>query len=229
MKYMGSKNRIAKYILPIILKDRKEGQYYVEPFCGGCNLIDKVDGNRIGADTNKYLIALLLKLQEGWVPPSISKEEYLLIKDNKENYPDYLLGYVGFQLTFSSQWFGSYRRDNTGLRDYSKEAIKNIVAQTPNLKSIIFKESSYNELEIPPNSIIYCDPPYKDTAGYLDNVIDYLHFYQWCRDRKAEGHTIFISEYAMPDDFICIWQKEQVSSLAKDTGSKRAIEKLFTL
>jgi DNA adenine methylase len=226
---MGSKNRIAKYILPIILKDRKEGQYYVEPFCGGCNLIDKVDGNRIGADTNKYLIALLLKLQEGWVPPSISKEEYLLIKDNKENYPDYLLGYVGFQLTFSSQWFGSYRRDNTGLRDYSKEAIKNIVAQTPNLKSIIFKESSYNELEIPPNSIIYCDPPYKDTAGYLDNVIDYLHFYQWCRDRKAEGHTIFISEYAMPDDFICIWQKEQVSSLAKDTGSKRAIEKLFTL
>jgi DNA adenine methylase len=226
---MGSKNRIAKYILPIILKDRKEGQYYVEPFCGGCNLIDKVDGNRIGADTNKYLIALLLKLQEGWIPPSISKEEYLLIKDNKENYPDYLLGYVGFQLTFSSQWFGSYRRDNTGLRDYSKEAIKNIVAQTPNLKSIIFKESSYDELEIPPNSIIYCDPPYKDTAGYLDNVIDYPHFYQWCRDRKAEGHTIFISEYTMPDDFICVWQKEQVSSLAKDTGSKRAIEKLFTL
>ena len=24
MKYMGSKNRIAKYLLPIILKDRKE-------------------------------------------------------------------------------------------------------------------------------------------------------------------------------------------------------------
>lgn len=35
MKYMGSKSRIAKYILPIILKDRKDGQYYVEPFCGG--------------------------------------------------------------------------------------------------------------------------------------------------------------------------------------------------
>ena len=38
MKYMGSKNRIAKYILPIILKDRLEGQWYVEPFCGGCNI-----------------------------------------------------------------------------------------------------------------------------------------------------------------------------------------------
>ena len=38
MKYMGSKNRIAKYILPIILKDRKEGQWYVEPFVGGANM-----------------------------------------------------------------------------------------------------------------------------------------------------------------------------------------------
>ena len=35
MKYLGSKNKIAKYILPIILKDRTEGQYYVEPFMGG--------------------------------------------------------------------------------------------------------------------------------------------------------------------------------------------------
>lgn len=50
MKYMGSKNRIAKYILPIILKDRKECQWYVEPFVGGCNTIDKVVGNRIGSD-----------------------------------------------------------------------------------------------------------------------------------------------------------------------------------
>ena len=44
MKYMGSKNRIAKHILPIILKDRKENQYYVEPFVGGANMIDKVQG-----------------------------------------------------------------------------------------------------------------------------------------------------------------------------------------
>lgn len=35
MKYLGSKARIAKEILPIILKDRKVGQYYVEPFVGG--------------------------------------------------------------------------------------------------------------------------------------------------------------------------------------------------
>ena len=52
MKYMGSKARIAKYILPIILKDRKPDQWYVEPFVGGCNTIDKVEGLRLGSDAN---------------------------------------------------------------------------------------------------------------------------------------------------------------------------------
>ena len=55
MKYMGSKNRHAKEILPFVLMDRKEGQYYVEPFCGGCNIIDKVDNPRIANDIHYSL------------------------------------------------------------------------------------------------------------------------------------------------------------------------------
>lgn len=35
MHYLGSKNRIAPKILPIILADRQSGQFYVELFCGG--------------------------------------------------------------------------------------------------------------------------------------------------------------------------------------------------
>ena len=58
MIYMGSKARFAKELLPIILKDRKEGQWYVEPFCGGCNMIDKVTGNRMACDNNPFLIAM---------------------------------------------------------------------------------------------------------------------------------------------------------------------------
>lgn len=58
MIYMGSKRQIAEQILAIILEGRKDGQYYVEPFCGGCNTIDKVPGNRIANDSNPYLIAM---------------------------------------------------------------------------------------------------------------------------------------------------------------------------
>jgi len=53
---MGSKNRIAKHILPIMLAERKPNQWWVEPFVGGANMIDKVGGNRIGADNNKLVL-----------------------------------------------------------------------------------------------------------------------------------------------------------------------------
>lgn len=37
MKYMGSKSRIKKYILPILQEiiDKNNINTYVEPFCGG--------------------------------------------------------------------------------------------------------------------------------------------------------------------------------------------------
>ena len=45
MKYMGSKAKVARYIVPIIQKqiERSGCETYLEPFCGGCNVIDKID------------------------------------------------------------------------------------------------------------------------------------------------------------------------------------------
>jgi DNA adenine methylase len=77
MKYMGSKNRIAKYILPIILKNRTDNQWYVEPFCGGLNTIDKAGGKRLASDKNKYLISMWKGLCDNKKRPNtISKELY---------------------------------------------------------------------------------------------------------------------------------------------------------
>ena len=228
---MGSKNRIAKHILPIILKDRKEGQWYVEPFVGGANMIDKVDGDRIGADVNTYLIALLQSMSMGWLPPEVvTEEEYEYVKANYQFLPKDYVGYVAYQLSYGAMWFGSYRRDNEGKRNYSLEAFKNIQKQAPKVGGINFIESSYNDLEIPDNSIVYCDPPYQNTAKYKAvDEIDHNKFWEWCREQKKKGHTIFISEYNAPDDFTCVWQKEVNSSLTKNTGAKKAVEKLFTL
>lgn len=170
MKYMGSKNRIAKYILPIILKDRKVGMTWVEPFVGGANMIDKVDGKRLGADSNEYVIALLKEMTKpNFISPEISEESYNDIKANKDNYPQWLVGYAGTQLSFGATWFGSYRRDKKGNRNYCKEAQNNVNKQSLNLNGVVFVHSSYDCLLIPPNSIIYCDPPYdtKATRGKI--------------------------------------------------------------
>lgn len=227
MKYMGSKNRIAKEILPIILKDRKENQYYIEPFVGGANIIDKVDGNKIGADTNRYLIALYKKLQDGWIPPkNVTKEEFLDMKNNPEKYEEHLLGYVGFQLSFGAMWFSSYRRDNQGKRNYSLEAYNNVMKQLKDIKDVIFFWCSYEQIDYPANSIIYCDPPYKDTAGY-DAVDSFDHdkFWNWVRNMTNAGHKVFVSEYNAPDDFKCIWEKELSCNIS--SKYKKNTEKLF--
>ena len=55
---MGSKSRIAKYIVPIIQKciDDNNLETYIEPFAGGCNVIDKIKcKSRYGYDKNKYM------------------------------------------------------------------------------------------------------------------------------------------------------------------------------
>lgn len=231
MKYMGSKARIAKEILPIMLKNRKTNQFWVEPFVGGGNMIDKVDGNRIGSDINKYLIDALIAIRDDieLLPKNNSEfteEDYKQLKTS-DNYK--YKGYAGFAFSYSGKWLGGWCRDNLNKRDYVNEAYKNAVKQSPFLQGVNFVNNSYSDLIIPENSIIYCDPPYKDTTSYKTDSFDHDLFWNWVRQKNNENHTVFVSEYSAPDDFECVWQKEIVSSLTKNTGSKTGVEKLFTL
>ena len=147
MKYMGSKARFAKDLLPIILKDRQPNQVYLEPFAGGMNMIDKVDGIRIANDQHVELMAMWQALiYDNWDPPkSVSEEEYRHIKYNQEQYPKYLVAYVGFN-SFGGKWFAGYRRDKQGKRDYWSEHYRNITKQVPNLEGIQLSCKSYLDL-----------------------------------------------------------------------------------
>ena len=58
MKYMGSKSRICKYIVPIIQEyiDKNNIKKYWEPFVGGANVIDKIKcAKKVGSDKNIIL------------------------------------------------------------------------------------------------------------------------------------------------------------------------------
>jgi DNA adenine methylase len=231
MKYMGSKRRIAKDILPFILEHRKNNQWYIEPFCGGCNVIDKIDGLRWANDNNEYLIELFKALQSGWEPPkTLSEIEYNHIKNNKELYPKYLVGYVGIVLSYGSKWFGGYMRgcNNKGVeRDYRLEGYNNVMKQVPYITDIKFTCMDYREINIPDDSIIYCDIPYEGVTKYKDDF-NHKSFWDWARDMSVDNY-IYISEYNAPDDFKCIWEKKICSSLDKDTGGKIGIEKLWVI
>lgn len=227
MKYMGSKNRIANEILPIMLEHRSN-RIWVEPFVGGGNMIDKVDGERVGSDIDKHTIDALISIRDNLDELPKNNFEFTEL-DYKNLYKsdDYKYkGYAGYAFSYAGKWMGGWCRDALNKRDYISESYKNAKTQSPKLQNVILLNENYLNLQIPENSLIYCDPPYENTTKYKNNF-NHKEFWDWCRLMGDRGRIIFVSEYNAPDDFECVWQKEIKTSLTKNTGSKTGIEKLF--
>ena len=233
MKYMGSKNRIANEILPIILQGKKANQWYVEPFCGSLGTMDKVSGLRLASDKNKYLIAMWVGLQENRQRPlEISKDLYDRARNEYNNgtnieFDDFMIGWIGWMASFNGRFFDGGYSGKTATRNYIDEQIRNTEKQISKIKNIVFKSCSYDELEIPDNSIIYCDIPYINTKQYaISKNFNHDKFWQWCRDMSIKGHNVYVSEYVAPNDFTCVWQKEVTNSMNTSITYK-SVEKLF--
>lgn len=233
MRYMGSKSRISKEILPIMLEHRKPGQWWVEPFVGGGNMIDKVTGNRIGSDYNKWAISALNSIRDhlNELPNNnqeFTEEDYkALRKDDDYEHK----GYAGFAYSWGGKWLGGYARDNKG-QDYVATAKRSATKQSRGLQGVVLVHCSYEELNIPPNSLIYCDPPYANTINYSVGSFNHERFLDWCRAKASDGHTVFLSEYTAPGDFKCVWSKQIPNNLKRTTDRKsleKAVEKLFML
>ena len=112
MKYMGSKSRIVSDIAPIIQMavDASEKRLYYEPFCGGCNVIDRIRANgRYASDKQKYLIALYQNLHSlAKLPEAVSKEHYSEVREDYNNhtgkFPDWYIGAIGFLASYNGRF-----------------------------------------------------------------------------------------------------------------------------
>ena len=229
MRYLGGKSRIAKQLVNFMSLEREPEMAWVEPFCGSCKVLSLVNGPIIANDFDQDLIELFKALQKGYDPPSkVTKEEYLEIRANKEDYPAELKGFVKHAVTFAGIKWGPYAKDKKQT-NYAEVSRRSVLKLAKLIKDVEFHSGSYEELLIPKRSLIYCDPPYLNTAKDKYNVqFDHEKFYAWCRKKAAEGHLVFVSEYQAPDDFICVWEKDvhvSVGQIHTDMRSKK--EKLF--
>jgi len=248
MNYIGSKAKIAKDLLPILLKDIQPDQFYVEPFCGGLNMMDKIPShiNRIASDYNPFLIALWYGLKNNYQRPTeVSKEEYEIYKirfRELENNNDiinqvnignvshelFMIGWVGFMWSFNGKFYDGGYISRTKDRNYSDEKIRNITKQIPILENLNLQCGRYDEIYYPDNSIIYCDIPYKDTTQYIySKDFDHDKFWSWCKNMSGKGHKVYVSEYNAPEWVNCIWQKTVTNSYSKNTY--KPVEKLFLI
>lgn len=205
-------------------------------------MIDKIDCKfKYGYDAHEYLIELLKYMQSNGekidvkaLSGGITREVYYDVKQNPEKYPKWYVGYVGFCCSYRSKWWGGYAKHNTspGGGDGILEKTNNIIKQSKGLINIVFDCRSFETLDIK-NSVIYCDPPYKNTTKYKTNKFDYNKYYDWCIKMADENrhNIVLMSEYSMPEDrFECIWEKPlRVNLNHKDKTQNIKLEKLFVV
>ena len=256
MRYSGSKAKIAKYIIPFIMEELKDGYTYVEPFMGGCNILSEIDWpKKVGADLNGYVVALWNNLRMGVginIPKEVSEDEYKIMKELAEKgtcsakYPRWLIGYVGTACSYGSAWFNGYAHFNEKKQEnHILEAYNGFWKQAKGFKHLYgtwFHRSDYRDLfkfyyyaYVLSSSgsnkyVFYCDPPYRGTKGYGNNSFNHDEFWEWVRKMSKAGFKVLVSEYEAPNDFKCIWEmsrKDGMGTTKSGCKQKTKTERLF--
>lgn len=223
MHYFGGKVRIAGTIVKELQKMLGTDQTFVDLFCGSCNIVSKISAKkRIANDAHKELIALHKAVQNGWIPPDIvSEEDYT----NAKTAEDHLKAFVGFGCSFSGKWFGGYARDGSD-RNYAKNAKNSLLKKHRTMQDVLFLNLSYEKVNLPNNSLVYCDIPYKNTTGYSVGSFNHDDFYAWAKNMKEKGQSIIVSEYScnVPADWQVVFELES----KKDIRNKDGIQEKTT-
>lgn len=246
MQYQGGKSRIARKIAGVLnevsgreiencISDSPDyigggGRCFVSLFCGTCSIESKIKGydQIILNDNHEYLIALLQAVQCGYEPPDIvTEDDYKNARDNK-NANRALSGFIGIACSFGGKWFAGYARNNAG-RNYAAEGKRSLLKDMATLSNARFVCGDYRRLPIPPQSVIYADPPYRNTTGYRNEKFDTDEFWMCMRFLAHTGHQVFVSEQEAPPDFTCIWQQSFTRTLDVNKSNQfKVTEKLFT-
>jgi site-specific DNA-adenine methylase len=96
--------------------------------------------------------------------------------------------------------------------------------QLQQLERLNFYSKDYREIEILPNSVVYCDIPYKGTADYGQSF-DHAAFHDWA---ASCPEPVYFSEYACQDPrFELVFEVEKRSMLSAKKSNKKNMERVF--
>ena len=92
-------------------------------------------------------------------------------------------------------------------------------------KRLTIGNVDFSEVEIPSDSVVFCDPPYRETEGYRKGK-DFNHdrFFEWALRQTV---PVYVSEYAMPEEFVEVAAWQKLCTMSQTSNSLRTTEKLF--
>lgn len=222
MQYFGGKAKVAKPLAGFLNSVLKEGQPFVDLFCGSCNVISKIDDKRerVANDLHYELVAMHRAVQGGWLPPSsISETAYKDMRHNLVDYSPEIRGFAGFGCAFSGDWFKGYAKNARG-DNFCKQGGSSLLKKHSTMKGVLFSQGPYNECALPAGALVYCDIPYKGTTRYSTGMFNHEEFYAWATEKVGEGYSVLVSEYEhnVPDGWEVVWRHDSKKGIRNKDG-----------
>lgn len=79
------------------------------------------------------------------------------------------------------------------------------------LANLQIQQGSYLDYKYMDGDVVYCDPPYEDTASY-ELLFDHREFYEWLLSRP---YTVYFSSYSnIRDKFEMVWAESKRSQMS---------------
>jgi DNA adenine methylase len=225
---LGGKSKGAEHILSVLNHPVFDGAAYIEPFCGYCHILRRVENKRsyTAADNNPLLIRLLKHNQKvKGEHPTIAEDEYKDLRENPKSDP-LRAAYAAFCYSYNGKYFGGYVNLYKG-RNYPAERKRyyDQLHDNPTFSKTRFYNTDYTKFAGERGALIYCDPPYAGTTEY-HSEFDSAKFWEDVR-RMSKNNIVLVSEYTAPEDFVCLVQKEKRNSVAGRGATRKRMEKVF--
>ena len=232
MSYVGGKAK-AHFIIDILNHPAFDGMDFYEPFVGYAHILRRVERKRsyTASDSHPLLITLLQSLHRGDpMPGHISRQKYDQLRLSGENSLE--ASVACFAYSFNGKAWGgyspTYTRRSGRVDDQAGSRLKyyKLLQNSSSFKASIITLSDYKD-HTPTNSLVYCDPPYRNTQGYKGTSFDSDEFWQTATKWSLEGNIVLVSEYVAPHDWVCVAQAPKQATLAGGHKQTPRHEKLY--
>ena len=119
--------------------------------------------------------------------------------------------------TYRNDWANVIQLNRPRAHYRRLEAFADCIKQ--NADRITINNKDYNAVEVLPGDVIYLDPPYQNTSGYISGGLDYDALTEWIKEHA--DNPVYISEMAdapwlVKAGFFKIWQKNYIANLGNN-------------
>ena len=93
------------------------------------------------------------------------------------------------------------------------------------LQSLEINCGSYIDYQHKEGDVVYCDPPYENTATYSEDGFNHKKFYDWVASRP---YQVYFSSYEISDNrFYKVWSKQKIQNLNGQGAGAKVQETIY--